>query len=514
MFAVMFTAMTLVLLLACANVGNLLLARAAARRAEIAVRLSLGGSRLRLVRQLLVESLALAAISASLGLTLAWKLPAAIVAKVIPENGYSMAPDWRVCLYAAGMAFVACIAFGLAPALHGTRGQIAGALKNEQGVGGRLRLRSFLLATQVAISVVLLAAAGLMARSLQHTSHQDPGFRINSVTTALIELPAAAYAGDRAKTFTSQLRASLDQTSGLPPVAVVTDAPMANSRSWTAMRLPGQTSARDQRVQVHQVTGAYFDILAIPFVAGRNLTREDAVRPVAVLNETAARQLFASESAIGKPIVANNKQWEVVGIAKDAFTTDLSRVEPTIYWPMTGFFGVPQLLIGSTATQAQERIAAIVRSLEPRARVVYAPLSDNFESRLAPARYAALVAGALGLLALSLASIGMSGVFAYVVRQRTREIGVRMALGARPSQVIRLVLASNLRALGWGLAAGLVCAIAATRALQDYVSGVSPFDPVAYAAVFAVLALGVAAATALPARRAARIDPLTALRWE
>jgi putative ABC transport system permease protein len=514
-FAAMFLAMTLVLLLACANVGNLLLARAAARRTEIAVRLSLGGSRARLIRQLLVESLALALAAAAIGLAIAWIVPSAIMSRLIPDNAVTIAPDLRVAAYAAVLALLACLAFGLAPALHGTRGHIAGALHRDAVPGGtHLPLRSVLLAAQVAISVILLTSAGLLVRGLERAQHQDPGFRTDKVLVATLELPAALYSGPRAKAFTAQLQDALAQASDLPATAVSNDVPMGNSRSFTSLRRTGEPAERNRMIQMHDVTGTYFDVLGIPIVAGRNFTRADAGRDVVLLNETAARSLWGTENAVGKTIDSNRKAWEVIGIVKDVYTTDFNTIGPTMYWPMIGRFGLPQLLIAGSTAEVRDRIAAIVRTLEPRGRVTFTPLADNLRTRLEPARYSAALAGGLGILALVLASIGLSGVFAYMVRQRTREIGVRMALGAQPAQVVRLVLGSNLQALAWGLAAGLAGAFAGARLLTSFMNGVGPFDPATYAGVLALLIASVAAASAVPARRAVRVDPLTALRWE
>ncbi len=508
----MFAAMTLVLLLACANAANLLLARASARRTEMAVRLSLGGSRARLVRQLLVESFALALGGAAVGLAIAWIAPAAIIARMVPENGMPMNPDWRVCLYTAGIAVLACLVFGLAPALQATQGGIAGALKREAPLSfARLPLRSVLLASQVAISVILLAGAGLLVRGLQHAQHQDPGFRIEGVSVATLELPAAQYDGKRSEIFNAQLEAALAEP-GMPAAAMASMAPMSNSRSWTTVRRVDEPAKRERLIQIYEVSGAYFQVLGIPVLAGRSFTTGDAGRQVVLLNETAARQLWPDQNGVGQTLASNDKTWEVVGVVKDVYCSGLDAINPTMYWPARS--GVPQLLLGDSSAGAKERVAALVRHLDPKARTIFAPLRDNLNQQLTPARYAAELAGALGLLALGLASIGVSGVFAYMVRQRTREIGLRMALGAHPAQVVRMVLAANLRALGWGLAAGLAGAFAATRLLRSMMNGVSPFDPLAYAGVFFLLIAAAAAASALPARRAARVDPVTALRWE
>ncbi len=514
--AAMFLAMTLVLLLACANVGNLLLARAVSRQNEIAVRLSLGGSRLRLIRQFLVESMVLATLASGIGLAIAALGPSLILPRLATDFLIlQLTPDLRVCAYAVALAVVACIAFGLAPALHATRGSIASAMKSEtHGGGSRLALRSVLLASQVAISVILLAGAGLLIRGLQNAQHRDPGYRLNQVTVATLELPASAYSGARSHIFTTQLQDALDHATSLPRCAVVSDAPMSNSRSWTHMRPAEETADRDRMVQIHDVTAEYFDVLGIPVLEGRNFTREDAGRNVVLVNQTAAARFWHGPSPVGKTAFSNNKTLTVIGVVKDAYTTSLNRIEPAMYSPMAGNSGVPNLLVADAGSATFERITAIVRQIEPRAHVTFIPLAENFRSQLEPAKYAAILAGALGILALGLASIGMSGVFAYIVRQRTREIGIRIALGAHSGQVVRLVLASNIRPLIWGLASGLACAFGVSRLLRSMLNGVSPLDPLAYAAVFVLLIAAAAAASALPARRAARVDPVTALRWE
>jgi predicted permease len=282
----LFLAITLVLLLACANVGNLLLARAAARRSEIAVRLALGGSRARLIRQLLVESMALAGCAAAIGLAMAWTLPSYIVNRLTSDIRMELAPDLRVAVYTAALAVVSCLGFGLAPALHGTRGDIAGALKAGSPLTARLSLRGVLLAAQVAISVTLLAGAGLLVRGLGRAQHQDPGFRMENVTLVKIDLPASAYGGDRTKAFAHQLQTDLESVKGLAPSGLTTDAPMARSRSWTNFSLSGEPPDKQRMVQFHEVTGGYFDVLGIPVVAGRNFVREDFARHVAIVNQT------------------------------------------------------------------------------------------------------------------------------------------------------------------------------------------------------------------------------------
>jgi ABC-type antimicrobial peptide transport system permease subunit len=288
---------------------------------------------------------------------------------------------------------------------------------------------------------------------------------------------------------------------------------MANSRSWTSLRLPDEPKQRNRMVSFHEVSAGYFDVLGIPIVEGRNFTREDFGRRVVILNQTAAKSLWPGAAAVGKMITSNSEQWEVVGVTKDVYTTDFNAIPPTMYWPMSGRFDIPQVLVRGGAA-AVSQVAAIVTHIDPKARVRAIPLSENFRAQLEPARYGAALAGGLGLLALTLASIGMSGVFAYVVRQRTREIGVRMALGASQTQVVKLVLTSNLRALAVGLGIGLAGAVGVSRLLIHQINQVSTLDPVAYGGVFVLLSLAAVAAGAMPARRAAHVDPVRALRWE
>jgi predicted permease len=508
----LFIGVTLVLLLACANVGNLLLARAAARRQEIAVRLSLGGSRSRVVRQLLVESSLLAGGASAAGLAIAYIAPPFLIARLGTDLIFDVTPDIRVLAYTMAVAAVASLAFGLAPALHGTRGRIAAAIKTETQLGmSRLPLRSVLLGVQVAISVLLLGAAGMMVRGLQRTAHIDPGFDFARVNAVTIGLPAGQYGGERARAFAQQLVVQLDRVPGMPLCGLSSDVPLGNSITSTAIEV--NRGGERQRVIYHEVSGGYFEALAIPVVAGRNFTAEDAGRDVAMFNQSAARRYWPGENPVGKSFLANGKTLTVIGVVKDAYTTDLNTIDPTMYQPVSGR-SVPTVVVRDTMPGAVSRIAAVVKQLEPRAELTSDPLSANFRHQIQPSIYGAEVAGFLGMLAMLMASVGMAGVFAYAVNQRKREIGVRMALGARPAQVIRLVLASSVRALVAGALAGLAGAAALSALLVRTLPGVNPSDPMAYAGVLAILAAAVALASAIPARRATHIDPVRALRWE
>jgi hypothetical protein len=308
------------------------------------------------------------------------------------------------------------------------------------------------------------------------------------------------------------LVAQLDRVAGLPLCGIASDAPLGNSRTSTAIELhPGN---QHQRVTFHEVSAGYFEVLGIAIVAGRNFTAEDVGRDAVLLNQTAARRFWPGENAVGKSFQSNALTRTVVGVVRDAYTSDLGDIEPTMYFPMGGGRGLPLVLVRDPAPGTIDRIATIVKQLEPRAELKAEPLSDNFRRQMQPSIYGAAVAGFLGLLALLLASVGMAGVFAYAVSQRTREIGVRMALGARPSQVVRLVLGSSLRALVAGALAGLAGMAGLSVVLVSVMPGLRPSDPVAYGGVLAILAAAVALASVIPARRATRVDPIRALRWE
>jgi predicted permease len=511
-FALMFLAVTLVVLMACANVGNLLLSRAAARRHEMGVRLSLGGSRPRLIRQLLVESLTLAMAGAAIGLAIARVLPAFIVSRIAGATMFRITPDLTVLAYTILLAALACLAFGLAPALHATRGNISGALKQDAVLPGvRLSLRSLLLFVQVAISVLLLTGAGMLVRGVQAARSADPGFTIDDVTAIAIEMPASAYGGDRTKVFARQLAAGLAAVPDLPLWGLSMDAPLSNGRTSTAYHT--ENEKQDRPVLIHEVSSGYFDVLQIPIVAGRNFTADDSSRRSILINETMAKHDWPGVNAVGQTAVVNRIPRQIVGVVRDVYTTQLGSIEPTVYWPMDGFW-LPQVLVRGGGKRAVQEVQAVVKGLEPRAQLRSTPLSENLRAQTQSSLIGATLAGALGMLALAMAAVGMSGVFAYAVRQRTREIGIRIALGAQQSSVVRLVLGSSLRAVAAGLLAGLSMAAGVARMLAHQFYGVQPFDVLAYAGVVLLLGLTALAATAGPARRAARLDAMNALRQD
>jgi predicted permease len=496
-----FSGITLVLLLACANIGNLLLARAAARQKEIEVRRSVGASRGRIVRQLLTESFVLALGAGGLGLLLALVLPGPVLQGIGEAPPFVLRADRMVFCYGLGLAVLACVLFGLAPALHATRANFNPS---------RLRLRSTLLGAQVAISVILLIGAGLLLQGIRTARNRDPGFAIRDVAVVSFELPGRSYTIARTLDFSRQVLDSLKNTPGVGPVALTAREPLTAGHWRAGARIPGESPDRYRLVEYQEVSEGYFDVLRIPILAGRSIERGDERARQIVVNQTLARRFWGEEDPVGKPLIIGSDSCEVVGLVCDTFIAGLDEIVPTVYRTFRGRI-VPKLLVRS-GTPASEAAAHLAVRIDPKARTQAVPLEENIDRWLSPSRLGARIAGVLGAFALILATVGMSGVFAYVVQQRTPEIGVRMALGAKPGQVIRLVLAGSSRAVLVGLSVGFLAALPGARLLEHQLFGVSPLDPKAYLLVAGIFVGAALCASYAPARRATSIDPASALR--
>jgi predicted permease len=509
-------AVGLVLVLACANVGNLQLARGLARRRELATRLSIGASRMRIIRQLLVEGLVLAGAAgiASIGVAAVFPRIAFRMMKeeIPPGLAGRFVPDAQVAVFTAGVCLIACVAFALAPAFHATRDTIPlAALDRASTRRARFRLRSGLLATQIAACTVLLAGAGLVTRAIAHAMSFDPGFRVHGLMRVSAYLPAGTPDSQQLD-FARQMLAELERE--LPGRVAVSDfSPLSDANLVMGVALPGEAAAENRPVVRRRVSQGYFDVLSIPLVAGRTFTANAADE--AIVNEAFMRIYFRGESPLGvvvrevdrKGAVA--RMYAIVGVARDAYLTGLERIDPVIFIPRThGTF------LTSGGMPAVERIRATAAALSGAANVRAWPLSDDLREYLEPSRMGAGVAWTIGLLGLLLATVGVFGVFAYSVEERRREIGVRLALGAARVQIIRMLIATSGRAMAIGLGFGIVLSFACGSMLRTYLYGLSPLDPLAYGMVVSLLAAAASLATFIPARRACLVDPAITLREE
>jgi predicted permease len=499
LFGLMEFTVLLVLVLTCANLANLLLARAEARRQEIYARFCLGAGRGRIVRQLLTESLVLALSAAALGIALAYRLPHLVLRQFHQQTPSNLTPNGAVLAYALGLAVFSCLGFGLAPALQGTR-----------TVGPGMRLRNILMAVEAGVTVVLLIGASVLTKAVTLSRTTDPGFSIADVTVVEFEFPAGHYDADG---FHARLTEKLDTATGLPAFGLAEQEPL------TATFRAGAATPYGW-IHLYSVSPGYFDVLRIPIVAGRNLDsdREDLI----LVNETMARQYWKGD-AIGRRFKVGDHPREVVGVVKDTFSTPsgLERIDPLIYelvphrrtWASGYSRGVPKVLIRS-APGAVESVSALAVAIDSRVRVQAGPLAERVDRWLEPARTGAAIARLIGIFALVLATVGMAGVFGFVVEQRRREIGIRMALGAQPRQVVAPILFGASRAVWIGLAFGFLAAGPISTLMRLRLAHVSPLDPSAYWPAALALALAALAAAYVPARRATRIDPMCALRCE
>jgi predicted permease len=526
----------IVLLIACANIANLLLARATRRRREIAVRLALGAERRRLVRQLMTESLVLAVLGAVLGTLLAyWLLDALVAADLqLPlPLGEDVAIDGRVLAFTAMLTVLTGILFGLAPAIQASRPDVVPVLKNEgvpsggseRGWRGLLGLRQALVVAQVALSLVSLFAAGLFLRSLQHARGIETGFERRGVLVMTVNLGREGYTPERGQLFYEQAAERLATLPGVRAAAVAQNAPLAGGFLRSVFPEGQDTATRDRiLVQVNSVGPGYFEAIGIPLVRGRAVERTDTAGApqVVVINETMAHRFWPGQEAIGKrfKFFGDQEFTTVVGIARNSKYNGVAEEPiPFIYQPLGQNYS-PNATLHVRADGSAGGLAAAVRrtilEIDPTLSVFNVrTLDEQVAQSLAPLRINVILLSAFGILALTLASIGLYGVSSYAVTQRTREIGVRMALGARSSNVFGLVLGRGLLLVAAGIALGAIAALGIGSAIQGaLLPNVSARDPLTLAATAALLTAVALVANYVPARRATRIDPLLALRAE
>ena len=523
----------LVLLAACVNLAGMLLARAAARRREIAVRLAIGAGRLRLVRQLVTETLVLFVAGGAVGLLLTqWltRLLLAVLPSLPVPIGIEFVIDWRVMAFAAALSLTAAILCGLAPALHAAKADLVPALRVDAGHrAGRLRLSSVFIVAQVAVSLVLVIAAALFARALGRAASFDPGFDERRVDVVTLDLSLSGYQEADALAFADRLGGRVRALPGVEQAAFTAVLPLSSSRlALGTLRVPGLQPPNRQAsfpADWNAVSPGYFSTLHMPLVSGRDFTPQDgATAPgVIIVNEAMARSVWRTIDVLGRQFESDggprsaSTTLTVVGVAPDAQVDALGKgARPLVYVPIAQRY-LPRvsLLVKGSGASVIPQVRAIVRDLNPNLPVTNAmPLEAVTAILTIPQRIAGALAASLGAVVLLLAAIGIHGVTAYSVNRRTREIGIRMALGADRAGVMTLVVRQGLVLTAAGVVLGLMAAAAGAQLIRSLLFGVSAHDPVAFggaALLFAVVSL---AASYVPARRAMRVDPMIALRAE
>jgi len=531
-FSMLMIVVGLVLLIACANVSNLLLARASARRQELAIRLALGAGRRRIVRQLLAESLLLALLGTGAGLLLNLgmssllnrvQLPLPIPVRLLIQ------PDWRLLSYAIVISVVSALVAGLLPALKATRGGVNAVLKRtERQVEGRWTLRGGLIVMQLAVSVVLLTMGVLFVRNMTRSMTMSPGFDADGAVWASVRLVPENYpTEEQVGRLTGAALGELRALPGVEAASVARVVPL-NGNSVRGDEILADASVNPMRVRFHnnEVGPDYFRTMGIPILAGREFVASDrkGAPEVAILNENLARRLFGGRSPVGRTFRYSGPTVSapvtVVGVAANSKYFTLGEESPlAMYSPYAQAAAgnlTPQLLVRASRPEGLVReIARRLGVLDPSAAIEVKPMRNALGFALLPSRVGAALLGSAALLGLALASIGLYGVLAYSVTRRTPEIGLRMALGADGPAVLRMVLRESGTLVGLGVAVGLGLAVFAVRPLAVFlVSELSPTDPMTFVGVLGVLAAVAVGATLAPAMRAIRVDPMTALRSE
>jgi predicted permease len=534
----------MVLLVGCVNIANMLLARGAARQKEISVRLALGASRGRVIRQLLTESLLLSLIGGAGGVLFSiWtsKLLRIGLEQFLHKTsaglgfdiavGVDLSPDWRVLAYAMVLSLFAGLLFGLSPALQFSRPNLTVALKTDEGYGGgwsRSRLRSFLVATQVTVSMVLLISAGLLMRGLSRAQITEPGYETQSVYSV-----SGDFGPDPMKAAALERRL-MERFQPLPEVRNIALGTVPLMGTWTANVRIG---TERERALAGYASDTYFDLFGIPIVRGRHLTRLESEHGVnlAVVSEAAARKFWPGQDPIGRVFKldtnwhANYVDFEIVGVAKDVRFASLSRVDAARVYlaPQPGAWNAGLLVrTEGDSRRALSAIRAAAATIDPRLQAGLSTMeleAGPVQIQRSFAQISAMFAAILAALALALAGVGIYGVMSFLVSRRVKEIGVRVALGARASDVLLSVVVRGLRPVFCGLALGVAGAAALSALLHstlalpgspDFFYGVPFYDPATFLGLSLFLVVVAAVASAIPARRVLKVDPMIALRYE
>jgi predicted permease len=539
----------MVLLIACANIANLLLARATGRQKEIAVRLAMGATRGRIVAQLLIETLSLSALGGILGLALAFWGDKALMAIYLPsesnELNISTAPDLRILFFTLAVTVITGVIFGLAPALQATKPDVGKTLKDEAGAvvrGGHGRLRSALVVTQVALSLLLLIGAGLFLRSLRNLSSLGPGFRAERLVGFNIDPSLNGYTPERLNNFYQQLTDNLNAIPGVKSVAVASMRIMENNEWDSGMTAEGYSPTKPDdhpQAYMNQIGPGYFATLGVPIVAGRdfrltdnrvikraNVTDDfDTMPTTVIINEKFAQRFFAGRSPVGMHLgfgtdPGTHTEMEIIGVVKDIKYTNLrdeipiQAYVPYMNSPYLGGMTIYVRTVGEP-NQLMSSVRAKVREMDANLPI-YAmrTMEEQISNSLSTERMIASLSTVFGFVATVLAIIGLYGVMSYSVAQRTREIGIRVALGAEQGKVIWMVMRDVLLLIAIGVGIGVPGALALTRVVKSQLYGLQAHDPWTLGLATGLLAMVACAAGYVPALRASRVDPMKALRYE
>ena len=520
----------MVLLIACANVANMLLARATARQRELAVRTSIGAGRLRLIRQMLAENLLLWVVGATLGLAVASWINQILFA-FLPQGHIrivlDLQPDFRAIWFTFSVSLASGIVFGLFPALTATRGDIAGALKSDSaasvGEGGAFSFRKILVISQVALSLLLLIVAGLFVRTLANLRATDYGYRTDKVLLFTMKPQVELYGPQQIRNMTAELVRRIAPLPGVRSVALAEDGPLSSRGGWSMICLP---NGERVRAISDEVSPGFFETIGMRRLAGRDFSPADKYGSpaVAILNDVLARALFQGDNPIGRTILADlqaPQTFQVVGVVQASRYHDLHTApQSMIYFSIQQVTAyMPTLHVHVADGRNIADVTSAVRhefdALDTEVPVFNIRLlEDRVNDSLSQERLVSVLAGAFGILALLLAGVGLYGVMAYLVARRTREIGIRVALGSSPKAVLWLVAKEALMLLGCGMVAGVFAGMLATRFVAHRLFGLSSSDPVTMLEAVAAMLLITCVATLVPVIRALRVDPSIAMRYE